>query len=70
MSLLATVFCNAEQAAREGNETDYKTSMAHMAYIAGCEARAARRTARASMVMQVINMALLAALIYMRVKGL
>lgn len=67
MDQLGRAFSGAEHAARAGSDRDYRTSLAHMIFLAAWEAEKAKNAARASLVVQVINMALLALLIYLNV---
>ena len=62
-------YIKAEQAARTASITSWTRCITDLNYRAAVEARKAKRAARAGLVVQLINGALLFALIYLRICG-
>ena len=62
-------YINAEQAARTASITSWTRCITDLNYRAAREARKAKIAARAGMVVQLINGALLIVLIYLHIRG-
>ena len=62
-------FCAAEHAARSGRGGNWARLVTDLMYHAAKESRKAKRAARIGLAVQIINMALLAALLYCRICG-
>ena len=62
-------FCAAEHSARMKYTTTWMRGITDLNYWAAKEARKAKRAARIGLAVQIINMALLAALLYCRICG-
>lgn len=69
MNKIGEVFCRAEHAARTGDQYTYQLSMAHLTFLACWEAEKAKKAARANVILQALNIILLALMVWFRVWG-
>lgn len=70
MNQIDESFCAAEHAARSGRGGNWARLVTDLMYHAAKESCKAKRAARIGLAVQIINMAMLAALIYFRTRGI